>query len=264
MRVSVIMPTWNRSNIIERALLSVHNQVYNNIELIVIDDGSTDETQNVVNKFIETNDLGSKQFTYHRLPKIGVSHARNYGLKHAKGELIFYLDSDNEWLPNYVSSVSKVYVERRDIECAYTALEVKHQSTVGNHILFQDYNRRDILFANFIDLNIFSHRRTLYERYGGFSTSLTRMVDWELILRYTKETSPLAIKQVLANYYTDAPNRISDFCTIQDNLEQILLMNKQEIEEYNVIEKYFPMIKKGYLPSEWLIWFEVFSRLKSN
>lgn len=88
--VSVIIPTYNRASVLKRAINSVLNQTYKNIELIIIDDGSTDETQELLDQL----NLESIKTT-----NGGVSKARNLGIQQAQGKWLAFLDSDDEWLP---------------------------------------------------------------------------------------------------------------------------------------------------------------------
>jgi len=89
--VSVIIPTYNRVSSLTRAIESVLNQTYRNIELIIVDDGSEDKTEKVIKKY-------AGLLKYIRIPHSGVSAARNTGIKHAKGKWISFLDSDDYWL----------------------------------------------------------------------------------------------------------------------------------------------------------------------
>ena len=92
MLISVVIPTFNRAHVLERAIDSVLGQTYQNIEVIVVDDASTDETLVVLEKYWE-------QVKIIHTRNNGVSAARNKGLKHCKGEWVAFLDSDDEWLP---------------------------------------------------------------------------------------------------------------------------------------------------------------------
>lgn len=93
--VSAIIPTYNRANIVGSAISSAINQTYNHIEIIVVDDGSTDETAACVAQF-------GNRVRYIFKPNSGVSSARNLGIKNSTGELIAFLDSDDEWLPDKI------------------------------------------------------------------------------------------------------------------------------------------------------------------
>ena len=94
--ISVILPSFNRGHLLPRALDSMLKQTYNNWELIIIDDGSTDQTEAVVKPY-------SSKYTsirYYKMDKnVGACVARNFGLQKAAGEYITFLDSDDEYLP---------------------------------------------------------------------------------------------------------------------------------------------------------------------
>ena len=92
-KVSVIIPTYNSENSICEAIESVLNQSYDNFEIILVDDGSTDNTVNIVTKKFDD------QIRIIRKENNGVSSARNLGIQHARGEFIAYLDSDDVWFP---------------------------------------------------------------------------------------------------------------------------------------------------------------------
>ena len=92
--ISVIIPTFNRAETLSRAITSVLNQSYRNLELIVVDDGSTDGTAGIVHTFDD------KRISYYYQENKGVSAARNLGLSKALGRLAAFLDSDDYWLPS--------------------------------------------------------------------------------------------------------------------------------------------------------------------
>jgi glycosyltransferase involved in cell wall biosynthesis len=92
--VSVIIPTYNRAHLIGETIQSVMRQTYSNWEIIVVDDGSSDETSETVRQFTDL------RLQYHRIEHTGtIGAVRNYGIKRSKGEFIAFLDSDDLWLP---------------------------------------------------------------------------------------------------------------------------------------------------------------------
>ena len=93
--VSVIIPTYNRAHLVGRAIQSVLEQTYKDFELIVIDDGSNDNTEYIIKEF-QKKDKRIKYIAYKK--NKGGSAARNAGIKSSKGEYIAFLDSDDEWL----------------------------------------------------------------------------------------------------------------------------------------------------------------------
>ncbi len=90
--ISVIIPTYNRANFLGEAIESVLSQTYKNLEVIIIDDGSTDDTRQLIEKYTD------KRIIYLYQEHGGTSAARNKGIQEAKGEYIAFLDSDDIWL----------------------------------------------------------------------------------------------------------------------------------------------------------------------
>ena len=124
-KVSVIIPTYNRARYVTRSIDNVLAQSYKDYEIIVIDDGSTDDTKKIIEPY-----FSSIKYIYQE--NAGVSNARNNGIKNAKGEWIAFLDSDDEWLPE------KLAVQTRFIE--------KHTEIVAHmvNINLINYNNKSI------------------------------------------------------------------------------------------------------------------------
>ncbi|MBI5115781.1 glycosyltransferase [Candidatus Poribacteria bacterium] len=198
-KVSVIMPTWNRAFIIERAIDSVLRQSYSNFEIIISDDGSSDNTAELVGSQYGDD----PRIVYIRNLHEGVSHARNVGLERSSGELIAYLDSDNHWSSDFLLLMVNTFVDNPGINSAYCSVQVVDNVRGRKFLRLQHYDRKQLLIRNYIDLNIFMHKRSLYEEIGGFNEQLTALVDWELILRYTKDNAPIALQCNLATYYLE-------------------------------------------------------------
>jgi len=109
--VSVIIPTWNRIKYLPKALESVFNQTYGNIEILVVDDGSTDGTCEKLKPLIEQN----KVRYFHQENK-GQSAARNLAIQKMKGSFACFLDSDDDWLPHKVDAQVKLMVKDDNID----------------------------------------------------------------------------------------------------------------------------------------------------
>ena len=103
--VSVLIPTFQRRELVRRAVASVVAQTYRDFELIVIDDGSTDGTR----EMLESLDTRGLRFHYRWQPNRGVAAARNVGLELARGEIVAFLDSDNHWLTDHLDVVVEVF-----------------------------------------------------------------------------------------------------------------------------------------------------------
>jgi glycosyltransferase involved in cell wall biosynthesis len=99
--VSAIVPTYQRRELVKRAVASVFSQTYRDFELIVVDDGSTDGTAEALAA------VGDDRLVYHWQSNRGVSAARNTGIRLARGAILAFLDCDNRWLPDHWAVVTK-------------------------------------------------------------------------------------------------------------------------------------------------------------
>lgn len=192
---SIIMPAYNRGFCIERAVNALLGQTYQDFELIIIDDGSTDGTENRIKERYKEY-LDSGRIVYIRQPENkGVAAARNEGLKRAKNEWIAYADTDNIPLPDFLETFAAA-AETHGNQCIYA--QVRHS---GSGAVFRElFKYASLLKGNLIDIGAFVHTRSVYERLGGFDESLTRLVDWDLILTYTKKYPPLFIDRIVLKY----------------------------------------------------------------
>ena len=195
--VSIVMPTWNRKFIITRAIDSVLSQSYKNFELIISDDGSTDGTGDYIKGKYGSEPRISYIYNNHR----GVTYARNSALKIAGGQLIAYLDSDNQWGANYLLVMVNAMEDAHGISSAYCGLRIINTIRNGRFTRLVDYDRKSLLQGNYIDINVFMHKKSLINQYGGFVHDAAPLEDWELILRYTQDNPPLVVKCCLVNYY---------------------------------------------------------------
>jgi hypothetical protein len=183
--VSVVMPTWNRAGVIGAAVRSVQAQSFGDWELIVLDDGSTDNTNEVMEGFST-----DARIRYAPQAHLGQCAARNHALRLARGGLIAYLDSDNLWFPDFLSAMVDLFSHRPKLGCAYGAIvNGKGRPSIS----FESYDRERLLQNNFIPITAFVHRRSLVDRYGGFDENLERYEDWDLVLRYTEHAVPHAL-----------------------------------------------------------------------
>ena len=179
-RVSVIMPVYNRQDTVASAIRSVLGQTHANLELIVVDDGSTDRSRDVVRPFLE-----DARVRLIECPHGGVSAARNAALEHATGEVVAYLDSDNRWHAWFLDVMTRFLVSG-DLAAGYSAISLRDDRGHLTGYRGDSFNWEACFEQNYIDLNAFCHRRSLMDAIGGFDPRLQRMVDWDLILRIGK------------------------------------------------------------------------------
>lgn len=202
--VSILIATWNRSQLIENALRSVKAQHYTNWECLIVDDGSTDGTEQAIESW-----LRDPRFRYFYQPHQDANVARNRGLKEAQGEIITYLDTDNLFSPGWLSHVVSALTADEKIQSVYGGQLVEEANGQSCFLRHEVFDFQKLCQGNFIDLNAFAHRKELVERYGGFDENLDRLQDWDLILRYTEHDPTERIEAVGGIYFHGSPDQMT-------------------------------------------------------
>lgn len=175
--ISCIIPTFNRATLLKEAIESVLKQTYSGWELLVIDNGSTDETEKVVNHFLNKDN----RIRYFRNNKKGPSAARNYGVEKAMGQYIVFLDDDDICLPHRFSCQLKA-IKESGREFVVSGYEVRDRS--DNRLIQRKLNELKGFGAGFPSRWIIT--RSLFIKSGGFDEELFMMEDPELSYRVAK------------------------------------------------------------------------------
>jgi Glycosyl transferase family 2 len=264
-RVSVIMATYNRERLVSDAIESVLAQTYTHWELLIIDDGSTDGTREVVGRY-----QSDPRVRYRLQDHLGAAAARNQGLTESRGEIIAYLDSDNTWLPGTLAAVADAFAADPQCDAVYLAQVRRDHATGDAWIHAAPFDRRALLLENSIDLNTFAHRRRLFERFGGFDADLTRFIDWDLILRYTADCTPKQLPVVGGRYEIGPWERI----TTRENSarNRYLVLHKSERPLHSPPRVlyalwHYPQLSETYIATEiervrrWGVHVEVWSQV---
>jgi glycosyltransferase involved in cell wall biosynthesis len=177
-KVSVIMPTYNRAWIIRQAIDSVLAQTFTDWELLIADDGSTDDTKSVVESY------KNPKIRYFPGEHKRQAVARNRVLKQAGGELVAYLDSDNLWFPKFLERMIDAFPE--DGVMVYSSqnlLLIEGEKIIERKVRSDSYNPAQLLKGNYIDINSVVHRRSVLDEIGNFDERLTNLEDWDLFVR---------------------------------------------------------------------------------
>lgn len=180
--VSVIIPTYNRARLAERAIGSVRRQTFRDFELIVVDDGSDDETAETLARF-------GSEIRVIAQENRGVSAARNSGLGAAHGELLAFLDSDDEWLPDKLERQTNRFRSRRQLFICHTE-EIWYRN--GKELRQKDIHRKQggCFFERALERCLISPSsvmmsRGLLDDVGWFDENLPAAEDYDLWLRVT-------------------------------------------------------------------------------
>ena len=202
--VSVIIPTYNRETTLKRAILSVIHQTYTDWELIIVDDGSTDGTEALVRSFI------SEKIHYIKSEvNQGVCKTRNIGIKHAKGEYIALLDSDDEWVADKLEK-QLAQMQQKGTKVVYCRFSRMYENDNEKISIIPPIERKEnlegdlfyeLLLGNFIGAPTMVIAKDVLEEVGGFNEELMNLEDYELILRIAKEFYIAFTDEVLVHTY---------------------------------------------------------------
>lgn len=196
--VSVVLPTYNRAPILGRAIRSVLAQSFRDLELLVVDDGSTDETREVVGSFQDTRVHYLPQ-AHHGSPAV----ARNIGMREASAPLVAFQDSDDEWLIDKLArqlSALQAAGSGTGLICGgYIVSPVAadaHYQGADARMQAGDWSPGNILDFRFIAPTWLARRETLLAA-GGFDETLPNLEDWEFAFRLFQQTRMVALDSPL-------------------------------------------------------------------
>lgn len=220
MKVSVVIPTYNRSRVVGRALDTVLAQTYRDIEVLVVDDGSTDDTAQRLGR------VRDGRMRYVRRRHAGVSTTRNAGVARAGGEIVSFLDSDDLWKPDKLEREVEFLARHRDVQAVFSDLEkrdgdlfvpsfMRASPLFGRWLGSASYpegvvlpRRQMFLFLLqevFIKPSALTLHREAFTRTGGFDESWSSSEDWDFLLRLSRWAQfgyidrPLAVLRLSAD-----------------------------------------------------------------
>ncbi|MHB8117595.1 MAG: glycosyltransferase family 2 protein [Methanothrix sp.] len=207
--VSVIISTYNRAYLVGRAIRSVLDQTYQDFELIVVDDGSADNTDEVVKGF---NDLRIR-YIRHEQNK-GSAAARNTGINAAQGEYIAFQDSDDEWLPEKLEKQMRIFeMAPAQVGVVYTGFYLikgdrKTYIPDPNIKITEGNIHSELLKRNFVGTPSAVVRKRCFKKVGMFDERLPSLEDWELFIRISEYYTFSCINEPLLNAFF-SPGSIS-------------------------------------------------------
>ena len=232
--VSVIIPAYNAEKYIERTIHSVLLQNYENIEIIVIDDGSTDNTATVVKKLANED----KRLHYVHQQNGGVSSARNHGYKLSKGEYLAFLDADDIWLPNNVSKKLAHLQDNPDVGLVHSdAMVIDENDNSLNETKKgkSGWILDDLLLWNGTCIPAPSSilvKREVVDSVGGFDTSLSTAADQEFFFRVAAKYKIGRVEEVTWQYRMHSQNMHSNIAL----MERDTLLSYQRATENNLFK----------------------------
>ena len=222
--VSIIVPTYNRANLLLEAVDSVRQQTFENWELLIVDDGSSDETGMAVKEF-----LGDTRIHYLWQENRGQSAARNRGLLNSQGSLVAFLDSDNRWLPHKLSSQAAFMESHPEVDVLYG--ETERIGSDGstwpspNRRRYSGIIWRHLLDQNFVNFNTSIVRRHKLVEVGGFDEDLRGGEDYDLWLRLSRDSVFHFLPGVVTQYRIEGDR-------ITNSLERVMDANLASLNAF--------------------------------
>jgi glycosyltransferase involved in cell wall biosynthesis len=176
---SIVIPTYNRAGFIRKTIQSVLDQTFGDFEVIVVDDGSTDNTAEIVQSITD------ERLIYLRKDNAERAAARNLGTRHARGSYVTFLDSDDLLYPHHFETAYKTLREK-GVLFFHLGYEIRHERTGRTRRIIPprgDLNRK-LIEGNFMSCNgVFMHRDVALSNLFNEDRALSAMEDWELWLR---------------------------------------------------------------------------------
>lgn len=250
MLVTIYMPTKNRKQALERAVNSVLNQTYQNIELIVVNDGSTDDTT----EYLERKaGLDSRLKFYNKSISEGAPVARNLAINNATGDFITGLDDDDEFLPERIESFIAYWelLARFGIKpaCLYAQDDVMRHGEK----LFASQKKGSITFEDLFEFNFIGNQvfapKEHFVKAGLFDTDLPAWQDLDMFMRILKMFGTAHLLDFSSQLYDDSPkqDRISIKAEnrVRDAYQRVAIKHASESPR-NAQKLYFHMFSKYY------------------
>lgn len=238
--VSVIIPNYNYGRFLSQAIESVLNQTYSRIELIVVDDGSTDNSVNIAKKYGSSLRLLQQQ-------NAGVSAARNLGLQATNGEFICFLDSDDSWVLEKIE-LQLLEFSNPDIGVVYSSINICDENLEFRETmpavyrgqcsnLYYKYPIRSIILLGCSGAMI---RRDVINQVGEFDSNLNSSADWDYFRRVANVTDVDFIETPLVNYRRHIASMSSGSLEAyyQDNEQAVIKMGMMNAKENSGLDMY--------------------------
>ena len=247
--VSVIVRTCGRPNVLRETLISLRNQTYKNIEVVIVEDGENKSEKMIKEEFSDLNIVykatGEKQ---------GRCKVGNLGMELSSGKYLNFLDDDDLFFADHVETLVQALEKHIEYKIAYstsfeTKIEVKsrepkyeyvEESRVVVHN--RPFSRIRLLDINLFPIQAVMFERSIYEKFGGFDLELDNLEDWEMWQRYSTENTYLYVPKTTSLYRV--PAKQENYKERQKELNSYYEKAKERINSRNIIIKPEELIKE--------------------
>jgi glycosyltransferase involved in cell wall biosynthesis len=211
---TVVMPYYKKASVVKRSIDSVLDQTYSDFELVIVDDGSEDNIEEIVNGY------GDPRIKLLKQENHGVSVARNNAIQHANFDWICFLDSDDTWEINHLMLLEEMIKEKKGIKFFVTSYKRLGANLFESNTLFPKDYPNTFITNNFLELinmcgpvihtNSICVHKSLFEKYGLFREGLNIGEDTDLWYRFSLYVDVCITKTITSNYYRDASTLTAD------------------------------------------------------
>lgn len=210
-KVSVIVTCYNYAKYLEGCLMSILNQTYQDFELILVNDGSTDDTDEIVSGFLDNDKI-----VYINQSNTGQAIATNNGITRASGELIAFLDADDLWEPTKLEKQVSLFTNDQ-IGVVYSRIKFMNEagqlldteSTGKYYSPRSGYVTDYLLFENFVPYSSAVVRKECFDKLGMFNPEYKNGLDWDLWLRISIEYEFAFVDEHLLLYRRGHPGQLT-------------------------------------------------------
>lgn len=204
--VSAIIPTFNRGAGMQRAVESVLQQTWRPLELVIVDDGSTDDTQQVLIQMAELAARHDVAFQSMRQENAGAPAARNTGMAAARGDFLAHLDDDDRWYPDKIekqmtellrtdADLCSCFVVRNSVKGSSERMPREHKFLLGQGSASDTVSGRSSAHINSL-----LHTRRAIQQFGDFDARLRNCFDHEFMTRLALQVKTCPVPEILATY----------------------------------------------------------------
>jgi glycosyltransferase involved in cell wall biosynthesis len=205
-KVSFIVPTYNRAHVIRRCIESALDQTYQDFELLIVDDGSTDETFSMVQPLLQ---LSHVRYLRHEKNK-GSQAARNTGIKHARGDYIAFLDSDDTWIPKK-TELQLDALRKKGADCVVVTGIWKIENGAQTRFFdrrYEGYVYPELLVSDGPGYGCLLVPRAWFTQIGFLDESISAFADWDTCISLSKLFEFTTVGEPCVNYYQDDPSAV--------------------------------------------------------
>lgn len=225
-KLSIIIPCYNSEKTLEMTLMSVLDQTYQDWEVLIINDGSTDATETIASDWVNKD----QRFKYFSKSNEGLGKARNFGIAKAVGEYILPLDSDNLVEPDFASNAIKIFEDKNEIGVVHGHAEYFGEKT--GIWTIDEFNLEKCLISNYIDACAI-YKKELWAKVGGYDERMPYQgqEDWDFwIALGILNVNFYHLNLVTFNYFVNANSMIQSFSN-----EMILANRDYIVRKYSVL-----------------------------